>query len=341
MSELPEDDYIDDLEDDLDDEDDYAEPVDESAASDTLAPGKGSGGGDQGRTQLMASVVAAMGGMGKEDLNKFSEVLAQFAKNKMPGAVDTSAKNKNSIRATGVVREDVDALFEGQDLSEEFKAKTTALFEAAVSIQVDLEVARLEEAFEEQLAEETQEIEVRLGKYLDHIVEEWLEENQIAIDSSLRVEATENFIEGLRNLFAENFIDVPDERLDIVGELSVQLEDLEAKLDEVINDNIELTALVNEATLEAAFEDAADGLALTQVEKLRSIAENLSFDSVEEYKEKLELVRENYFTSKPATSELFTESFVDSNSIFEETETVIADPTMNRYAQAITKTTKK
>lgn len=323
--------------------------LDETAAADTLKPGAGSVAGDVGKTELMASVVAAMGGMSKEEINKFQAVLAQYGKNKLPGGgvEDKSAANKASIAAKGAMKEDVEELFAGDELSEEFREKASTLFEAAVNARVGLEQARLEEEFEAMLEEAAAAIEeemaTKIDTYLDYVAEQWFDENKIAIESSLKVEAADKFIDGVKALFAEHMVEVPEETVDMVEALETRVAELEEKLNEEINEKIELVKLVEEAEKEAIFDEVAEGLAATQVEKLRTLAEGLEYADAETYRKKVNLVKENYFTEKKATSTSIVVEETTASSVEELTEEtqVILESGMQQYVSAIAKTTKK
>jgi hypothetical protein len=321
--------------------------LDETAAADTLKPGAGSVAGDVGKTELMASVVAAMGGMSKEEINKFQAVLAQYGKNKTPGAVDKSAANKASVAAKGAMKEDVEELFASDDLSEEFREKASTLFEAAVNARVGLEVARIEEEFEEAVQEVAERVEEELaGKidtYMDYVAEQWFDDNKIAIESSLKVEAADKFIDGVKALFAEHMVEVPEETVDMVEALEARVAELEGQLNEEINEKIELTKLVEEAEKEAIFDEVAEGLAATQVEKLRTLAEGLEYSDADAYRRKVELVKENYFTEKKATASslVVEETTVGSLEELTEQSAVVIEAGMQQYVSAIAKTTKK
>lgn len=323
------------------------ENLDETAAADTLKPGAGSVAGDVGKTELMASVVAAMGGMSKEEINKFQEVLSQYGKNKTPGAVDKSAANKASIAAKGAMKEDIEEMFAGDDLSEDFKEKASTLFEAAVNARVGIEAARLEEEFETKLEEAAGQIEeelaTKIDSYLDYVAEQWFEENKLAIESSMKVEAAEKFIEGVKGLFAEHFVEVPEEKVDVVEALEARVAELEGQLNEEIDEKIELKKLVEEAEKEAIFDEVAEGLAATQVEKLRTLAEGLEFVDASTFRRKVELVKENYFTDKKAKStEIVVEETVsDSVESLTEEVTVSVDSGMQKYVSAIARSAKK
>ena len=239
------------------------------------------------------------------------------------------------------MKEDVNALFgDDQTISEDFKSKAATIFEARVidrvtQIQEDMEsqyAGMLEEAVETIKSDLTEKVD----DYLNYVVEQWMEENQIAIESGLRSEITEDFIAGLRNLFAENYINVPEESVDLVEELAAKVEELETKLNEEIETNIVYKKALTEAIKEQLTLEVCDGLTATQVEKIKSLAESVDFSTEEEFVEKLETLRENYFPSgiqKASVSHLH-EQFEDT----EEKKSVSADPFISAVSQAISKT---
>ena len=322
--------------------------LDETAAADTLKPGAGSSAGDLGKTEMMAAAVQAMGGMSKDEINKFSEVLSQYGKNKFPGAggQDNSSANMSSIAAKGAMKEDIEEMFASDDLSEDFREKATIIFEAAVNARTGLEQARLEEEFENKLEESVQAIEEeitsKIDSYLDYVAEQWFEENRIAIESSMKVEAAENFMESVKTLFAEANVDIPEDQVDVVESLEERVAELEAMLNEEITSKIELQSFVEEAEREAIFDDVAEGLAETQVEKLRTLAEGLDFSDASTFRKKVELVKENYFSgnSNSSTQIIVEETAVGEYEVLEE-ETTAVPSDMAKYVTAISKSTKK
>ena len=204
--------------------------------------------------------------------------------------------------------EHVDALLAGENLSEEFKSKATTIFEAAVKTKLEEEIALLEQAYAETLEERVAEIQEQLASdvddYLNYVVEQWIEENEVAVESALRSELTEDFIAGLRSLFAEHYIDVPEESVSVVEELSSTVEELEAKLNEEIERNVVLSSALNESRKVELFHAACDGLTTTQAEKLRGLAESVDYTSDEEYFEKVSTLKENYFTNTVKTDDV-------------------------------------
>lgn len=260
---------------------------------------------------------------------------------------DNLANAKSITAKPTMTKEHLEIMFDGQELSEEFKEKASILFEAAISAQVaeiteDLEIQfntvlhEAIEAHEQQSIADLQELVDTLDKYLVYVVEEWVAENKIAVESSLRSEITEEFIEGLKNLFSEHYINIPDEKVDVVEDLSAYVEELENKLNEQLNENIELMQVINAKAGDEVFLDIAEGLTVTQTEKLKKLSESLEFDSVDNYKKKLNIIKENYFPSAPRASGsgLLEESFDG------EEQTNVTGP-MAQYMNAISRTTVK
>jgi hypothetical protein len=197
--------------------------------------------------------------------------------------------------------EHVEALLAGEELSEEFKEKAKTIFEAAVKQKVAEEIAVLEEAFAATLEEEVERINEDLSSnvddYLNYVVEQWTSENEVAIEAGLRSELTEEFISGLRNLFAEHYIDIPEEKVSIVEEMGNKVAELEEKLNEEIERNVYLSKMLNESHTNEILFNACDGLTDTQAEKLKSLAEGIEYSDVNEYAQKISVLKENYFST--------------------------------------------
>ena len=238
------------------------------------------------------------------------------------------------------MKEDVDALFaDDATISEEFKGKVATIFEARVQdritqIQEEMETeyaGMLEEAVEAVKNDLTEKVD----DYLSYVVEQWMEENEIAIESGLRAELTEDFIGGLRNLFAEHYIDVPAEKVDLVDELAGKVEELESKLNEEIERGVSYAKALVESRKNEIAREVTEGLTATQAEKIKSLAEGVEFSTEDEYKQKLESIRENYFPSgvKKATEDQLNEQVEDTGE-----KKVINDPFVAAVSQAISKT---
>jgi hypothetical protein len=239
------------------------------------------------------------------------------------------------------MKESVEEMFAGADLSEDFKEKATVVFEAAVHAKLTEEVVRLEEQFEAQLDEQVEtavsELVEKVDTYLDYVVENWMEENRVAIDRGIRAEIAESFIDGLRDLFVEHNINIPEEEVNVVADMAEQLEATEAKLNESINEAIELRAKLEESAVEKMVESYSKGLTETQAEKLSTLAEGIEFSNVEEFEKKLKIVKENYFGGKAVLSE-----GLDSlDPIENETQSVKHDPSVSAYVDAISRSLRK
>ena len=328
-----------------------------TTAADSLKPNSKPISDPKTKIGIIQSVLGQMSAMSKDDLNGWYKTISQYGPGKDYGVGDNSGKNASTIdskQGSGPktkdpmpklnVKEDVEAMFVGEDLSETFMENASTLFEAAVSARVIAETARLEEEFETKLQEEitsiSEEITSKLDSYLEYVTEKWMEENEVAINSSLQTEITNEFINGLKNLFIEHYIEIPSDKVDVIEKLAEEVSSLEEKLDEAITENYQLKNILSEATKESIFSEISADLALTQQEKFAALAEGIEFDGdLEVYEKKLKIIKENYFkqTSPEYTTNLHEEVF--ESNLNENTVTV--DPSVNRYVQAISKTIKK
>lgn len=200
------------------------------------------------------------------------------------------------------VSDDVAALVGGEDLTEEFKNKAATIFEAAIISRVKSEVAKLDEQFEVRLEEEVETIKEGLVEkvdgYLNFVVEQWMEKNELALESGIKSELTENFIRKLKDVFVESYIDVPEEKFDILGDMEVAIESLESKLNESVEIAVELTKELNQIKRASVITESSKGLADTDAEKFVALAEELSFEDSESFASKLQTIRESYFGTK-------------------------------------------
>ena len=237
--------------------------------------------------------------------------------------------------------EDVDALLQGENLSEEFKAKAATIFEAAVLARVDIIAEAVEAELTEQFSVAVEQIKedlaAKVDDYLNYMVEEWMKENEIAIEKGLRAEIVEDFIGGLRDLFVEHYIDIPTEKVDVVEELAAKVEELEDALNEEITRGVEITKELNESKKIEAIYTACEGLTQTQVEKLKSLAENVEYTTEEEFADKLSTLKESYFKSDVKVADKL--ALDDEVQIEEEVKKYAsADPSMDLYAKTISQT---
>ena len=239
------------------------------------------------------------------------------------------------------MKEDIDALFaDDSTISEDFKSKVSTIFEARVNdrvsqIQEEIE-AKYADMLEEAVSSVRNDLTEKVDDYLSYVVEQWMEDNEIAIESGLRTELTDDFIAGLRNLFAEHYIDVPAEKVNLVDELAGKVEELEGKLNEEIERGVSFAKALVESRKNEVAREVCEGLTATQVEKIKSLAESVEFSTEDEYKTKLETIRENYFPSgvKKADESQLNETVEDA----EGEKKVINDPFVAAVSNAISKT---
>jgi len=231
------------------------------------------------------------------------------------------------------IEEDVNALLGGEDLSEDFKAKAKTIFEAAINAKVAGIKEELEAQYAEKLSEEIEEAKVALGErvdsYLEYVADEWFTENALVIEHALKTEMTESFLTGMKSLFEEHYVEIPEEKYDVLESMVDKLDDMETKLNEQIEKNISLNKRLAESVADGIFESVSDGLAATQKEKLASLAESVEFESETEYREKLETLKESYFSGKAPVAK--TETL--SEGVDESPEFV--SNTMDRYLRTM------
>ena len=210
------------------------------------------------------------------------------------------------------VEEDVNALLGGEELSEEFKEKAKTIFEAAINAKVAEIKEGLEAQYQEKLSEEIEaakeSLAERVDSYLEYVADEWFEENALAVEAGLKTEMTESFLEGMKGLFEEHYVSIPEEKYDVLESMVEKLDDMETKLNEQIERNISLNKRLAESVADGILDQVSEGLAQTQKEKLASLSESVEFESETEYREKLETLKESYFSSKAQSSSAKSET---------------------------------
>lgn len=210
------------------------------------------------------------------------------------------------------IEEDVNALLEGENLSEEFREKARTIFEAAIVSKVYDIKESLEEQYASALSEEVEEIKSilseRVDSYLEYVADEWIQENALVVEQGLKTEMTESFLAGMKGLFEEHYVSIPEDKYDVLESMVEKLDEMETKLNEQIEKNVSLNKRLAESVADGIFEQVSEGLAATQKDKLASLAESVEFESEEEYREKLETLKEAYFPSKVSTPKARTES---------------------------------
>jgi len=239
------------------------------------------------------------------------------------------------------VEEDLNALIEGEELSEEFQEKARTIFETAIKSKVSEMKEELKSEYEKSIVEEVatikEEITSRADSYLEYVAEEWVEENQLAIEHGLKTEMTESFLKGMKGLFEDHYVTIPEEKYDVLHSMVEKLDEMEDKLNEQIGKNVALTKRLSESTADVILADVSEGLAVSQKEKLATVSENVEFDSEETYREKLVKLRESYFPTNPSTPRNHSEN------LSEGTEAPQAAPSglMETYLQTLGRVSKK
>jgi hypothetical protein len=240
------------------------------------------------------------------------------------------------------IEEDVNALLAGEELSEEFQEKARTIFEAAIRSKVAEIKEELQETYENALVEEIEIIKQglveRVDAYLEYVADEWVSENALAIEAGLKTEMTESFLAGMKGLFEDHYVSIPEEKYDVIESMVDKLDEMEEKLNEQIERNIALNNRLAESVADVIFADVAEGLALSQKDKLASLAENVEFDSEANYREKLVTLKESYFPSNTSTQKGVTENLSEE---VEYSDAPQISGVMERYLSVLSRTTNK
>ena len=306
------------------------------------------------KTAMISALFDKVNGMKKEEVSKrFAELMTVIEAEDLGGETPDNAKPDDDSTVIGKkkkkikismpeinVKEDIDALVEGEELSEEFKSKASTIFEAAVHQKV-MEIASskvedMEKEYQTELQEEIvafrDELTDKVDGYLNYVTEEWMKENELALENSLKSEITEEFMGGLKDLFTEHYIEVPEEKVDIVENLFDKVEDLEGQLNQSVQENIKVKNELNEYRKNKILEEVCDDLADTQSEKMKSLAEGVSYeDDSENFEEKVKTIKENYFPNQQKQDDNVEQ--VDTSVEGEE----ISDPKMTSIMEAYSK----
>lgn len=322
------------------------------------------------RSDLISKMVAYASSLDRETLAQAAETIGMspddiYNSNKAATSTgDNSAKNKASIKSSNApaqsmssVKEDLELLFgDSTDLSEDFKIKTATLFEAAVSARVNIEKTRLQEELEDAEVElvekfnnelensiETIQTDMleNIDNYLNYAVAEWISENKVALTSNVRTDISESFINRLKEVFEEHYIDIPEDKVDVVESMADELARVKARLNETVEKNIELLSAVNSSAVKEVTESLSEGMTDTQKDKFTNLTENISYSNVDEFRKKVSIIKETYFPTKSevkiAEDQLLSES-VEEEPVVRNT---VSDPNMQMYVNSISKTLKK
>jgi len=242
------------------------------------------------------------------------------------------------------IEADVAALLEGEELSEEFQSKAKTIFEGAIRSKVAEIKEELQESYATALVEELDKIKAglteRVDGYLEYVADEWMQENELQVEAGLKTEMTESFLEGMKSLFEEHYVTIPEEKYDVLNSMVDKLDEMESKLNEQIDRNVALNRRLAESNADGVFASVSEGLADTQKEKLASLAENVEFESEPDYREKLETLKESYFPSKTSAPKSTSENLSEEVST-EEVASVDVAPRMQAYLDLLSRAAKK
>jgi hypothetical protein len=337
----------DDEDDDEDDDDEDDDKKDESVKEELKIPTT--------KTAMISAIFDKVNGLKKEDVSKrFKDLMDVIEAEDLGGETPDNAtpegdkvaigKKKKKIKISMPeinVKEDIEALVEGEELSEEFKAKASTIFEAAVHQKVmEIAASKVDEMENEYQAELQEEIVTfrddltdKVDGYLNYVTEEWMKENELALESSLKSEITEEFMGGLKDLFTEHYIEVPEEKVDIVENLFDKVEDLEGQLNQSVQENIKVKKELNEYRKDKILEEVCEDLADTQSEKMKTLAEGVSYeDDSENFEEKVKTIKDNYFPNQQKQDENVEQ--VDASDGEEVSEPKMTN-IMEAYSKAI------
>jgi len=284
--------------------------------------------GAAGKVQLPGPAALKSTGYG-EEVESEEEVVAEAPATEEEVVAEEEQTNEIVID----VADDVAALLEGEELSTEFQEKTATIFEAAVRSKIDQVASTLEtqfaEAFDQEIASFKTEMTERVDSYLEFVANEWINENALQVETGIRGELSESFMSGLKTLFEEHYVEIPEDKYDVLEAMTSKLDEMETKLNEQIDSNVALTKRLSASVSDNILDEVSEGLALSQKDKLSELSKGVEFESEEQYREKLATLKESYFAAKPV---------VESQEVSSE-ESLVEDhsPAMSAYLNALTK----
>ena len=241
------------------------------------------------------------------------------------------------------VEEDLTALLEGEELSEEFQNKARTIFEAAIKTKISEVKSELQEQYEKTIVEEVASVKAELAErvdaYLEYVSDEWMSENKLAVEAGLKTEMTDSFLTGMKSLFEDHYVTIPEEKYDVLNSMVEKLDEMEGKLNEQINKNVALNKRLAESTSDVILADVSEGLAVTQKDKLATLAENVEFDGEDNYREKLVTLRNSYFPANPGAPTKKSENLSEGAETGHQQPAVTGS--MESYLKAISRSVKK
>ena len=292
---------------------------------------------------MLNAMISEMQKMSSEEV---AEIYAAFAQDleEVSEDIDTDSEEKVEVYRFNV-EEEIASVFNGEELSEEFKEKATTIFEAVVSARVNEEVEKFVSAAVKDLEEEKETLivsmEEKVNTYLDYVVGEWMQENTLAIEQGIKSDIVEDFMTSMKDIFVEHYIEVPDEKVDVVEQLIAKVSELEESLNIVMQENVEMNELVSESAKTYAFNEVAEGMIATDVQKFIKFADSVDASDADDYIEKLKIIKEHYFgTGKSKSTTVVLNEDAEPYVELDEEATTIA-PEMQSYAAAISRTAKK
>ena len=292
---------------------------------------------------MLNAMIAEMQKMSREEVE---EIYSAFAEGAEMDDEDYEASDEEPVYSFNAEQE-VASIFNGQELTEEGMSKAATIFEAAVASKVNEEVEAFVAAASQELEEEKMSVlgtlEEQVSSYLDYVVNEWIEQNELAVEQGIKNDVVEDFMESMKTLFVEHYIEVPEEKQDVVEQLMARVADLEENLDTVMEENVEMTNIIADTAKNAIFSEVAEDLVATDVEKLRDLSESIESNNAEDFQAKLETLKEHYFGSETAsrTSSVILSEDTDPYVEQEEISEAVIAPEMKSYMDAISRTIKK
>ena len=275
-----------------------------------------------------------------EEETTTDEVVSEEETTETESTEEVVAEDEEKVEYS--LEDDINALVEGEELSEDFKAKAATIFEAAINSKVQEISEQITAQYEEKLVEEIasikEELKDRVDSSLEYVADEWVQENELAVQSGLKEEMTESFISGMKSLFEEHYVTIPEEKYDVIESMVDKLDEMEGKLNEQIEKNVALNKRLAESVSDVVFAEVTDGLAQTQKDKLAGLVENVEFESETAYREKLETLKESYFPTKVAQRNQTENPTEEAGS---PVDTTSVSPTMEAYLKTLTRVSKK
>jgi hypothetical protein len=297
------------------------------------------------KTEMLSLTMAKLSSMPKAELTAAYKTLMNPTKGE--GVImQGSSKLREALEVSAVdfdLSEDIDALFNGvEDISEDFKTKAVTIFEAAVTAKVNERLDALQEQvddlYESLVAEVEEEIVEKVDSYLDYVVQEWVETNALSIDAGIRTEIAEDFMIGLKKLFQENYVDIPDERIDVLEDLSDQVDELEEQINAEVAKNMALEEELEVLKAELLIKEATEDMNIVDAEKLRELAFGIDFVNEEDFADKIDILKENYFVTEETTDKSRSSIFEELEELSEEVE---VPANMKQYVSVISRTSAK